>query len=85
LVTDLRRLRDLIAIGAPLAPEARIEAGDRVRIKSGQFAGFEGLIKRRQHETRLVIDVRFMNQGASVQIDDCQVELLEAGRVGVSH
>lgn len=79
LITDLRQIRDLIAIGEPLTPEARLEIGDRVRIRSGQFAGFEGMIIRRQNETRLVIDVKFMNQGASVLLEDCQVELLERG------
>jgi transcriptional antiterminator RfaH len=81
LVRDLRQLHDLIATGAPLAPESRIEPGDRVRIRNGQFAGFEGLIVRRQQETRLVIDVKFMNQGASVLLEDCQVELLEPATV----
>lgn len=77
LVTDLRQIRDLIATGQPLAPESRLDAGDRVRVKTGQFAGFEGRIVRRQQETRLVVDVRFMNQGASVLLEDCQLELLE--------
>lgn len=82
LVTDLRQLRDLIATGEPLAPESRIEPGDRVRIKSGQFKGFEGLIVRRQNETRLLVDVRFMNQGASVLLDDCQVEIVQRAAAG---
>ena len=77
LVTDLRQIRDLIAIGEPLTPESRLEPGDRVRVKTGQFAGFEGLIMRRQQETRLIVDVRFMNQGASVLLEDCQLELLQ--------
>lgn len=79
LIHDLRQIRDLIATGVPLAPEAKIGKGDRVRVRSGQFAGFEGLIIRRQQETRLVVDVRFMNQGASVLLEDCQLELLEKG------
>jgi len=79
LITDLRQIRDLIAIGEPLTPEAMLEKGDRVRVKSGQFKGFEGMILRRHQETRLVVDVRFMNQGASVLLEDCQLELLERG------
>lgn len=78
LLADLLQIRNLIATGEPLTPESRLEKGDRVRVKSGQFAGFEGIIVRRQNETRLVVDVRFMNQGASVLLEDCQVELIAA-------
>lgn len=76
LVTDLQQIRELIETGAPLTPESKLEPGDLVRIKSGQFAGFEGTIVRRQQETRLVVAVRFMNQGASVLLEDCQLEYL---------
>jgi transcriptional antiterminator RfaH len=78
LITDLAQIRDLIQIGEPLTPESRMESGDRVRVKSGQFAGFEGTVVRRQKETRLVVYVRFMSQGASVVLEDCQLELLES-------
>jgi transcription antitermination factor NusG len=77
LVHDLRQIQRLIQVGAPLAPEARIDSGDRVRVRNGQFAGFEGLVIRRQQQTCLIVEVRFMNQGASVVLDDCQLEVLE--------
>lgn len=77
LLEDLRQIHDLIRLGAPLSPEARIDSGDRVRVKNGQFAGFEGTVIRRQQHTCLIVEVRFMNQGASVVLDDCQLELLQ--------
>ncbi len=77
LVEDLRQLQQLIRTGAPLSPEERIDSGDRVRVKNGQFAGFEGTVLRRQQQTCLIVEVRFMNQGASVVLDDCQLEVLE--------
>lgn len=77
LVCDLRQIQLLIQTGAPLSPEARIDAGDRVRVRSGQFAGFEGRVIRRQQHTCLIVEVRFMNQGASVVLDDCQLEILD--------
>ena len=79
LVTDLSQIRELIATGAALAPEQRLEAGDLVRVKSGPFAGFEGIIVQRDGQRRLIVSVRFMNQGASAALDDCQLEFL--GRV----
>jgi transcription antitermination factor NusG len=77
LLYDLRQLQQLIQTGAPLSPEARIDSGDRVRVRNGQFKGFEGIVTRRQQKTCLIVEVRFMNQGASVVLDDCQLELLE--------
>ncbi|QDS92044.1 hypothetical protein FF011L_07800 [Roseimaritima multifibrata] len=76
LITDLRQVHALIGTGESLAPESRIEPGDIVRIKNGQFAGYEGRVIRREHEIRLVVDVRFMNQGVSVELDDCQMEVI---------
>lgn len=81
LVEDLKQVASLIATGEPLAPEARIEPGDLVRIKNGQFEGFEGRVVRREHDVRLVVDVRFMNQGVSVALDDCVMEVIQKAAV----
>jgi transcriptional antiterminator RfaH len=77
LVEDLRQIQLLIQTGAPLSPESRIDPGDLVRVRSGQFAGFEGRVIRRHQQTLLIVEVRFMNQGASVALDDCQFDLLD--------
>ena len=74
LVTDLRQIRSLILTDAPLSPELRLQSGQKVRVKTGVFKGFEGVIIRRENEIRLLISVRYMGRGASVALDDCQVE-----------
>lgn len=74
LVADLRQIQGLVSTSAPLAPESRLEPGQRVRIRNGTFAGYEGVIVRRDKEVRLVVYVRFMEQGVSVEIDDCQAD-----------
>lgn len=76
LAEDLRWIARLIEVGLPVTPETRIKPGDRVRVKSGAFAGFEGTILRRDKETRLLVSVTFAQQGASVLLDDCQLEVL---------
>lgn len=76
LVEDLAQIRQLIATEAPLSPESRLETGQRVRIRSGPFAGYEGVILRREKEIRLQVFVRFMDQGVSVAIEDCQADPL---------
>ena len=74
LVADLKQIHSLIASEAPLSPESRLEAGQRVRIRTGAFAGYEGVITRRDKDVRLQVYVRFMEKGVSVAIDDCQAD-----------
>jgi len=70
LVYDLRQIRQLIASGAPLTVESRLVPGDRVRVKHGPFAGLEGTVLQRRGKTRLLVAVNFLQQGASVEVDD---------------
>jgi transcription antitermination factor NusG len=76
LTEDLKCIERLIQTGRPLTPETRVNVGDRVRVKSGPFAGFEGIILRREKETRLLVSVNFTQQGASVLLDDCLLHVL---------
>jgi transcription antitermination factor NusG len=76
LTEDLQSIERLIQTGCPLTPETRLGAGDRVRVKTGVFAGFEGVILRRDKETRLLVFVNFTQQGASVLLDDCLLQAL---------
>lgn len=74
LTLDLKQIQSLIDAGVPLTPESRLEPGEAVRIRSGPFAGYEGYIVRRNGERHLVVAVNYLQQGASLLIDDCQVE-----------
>jgi transcriptional antiterminator RfaH len=76
LVFDLRQLHQLIAADAPLTVEARLEPGDRVRVRQGPLLGLEGTVLVRRNRTRLLIAVDFLQQGASVEIDDFLLEPL---------
>lgn len=77
LYDDLKNLWSIIQLGAPLAPEARIEAGHRVMVKNGLFAGRTGIVTRRQGRTRLLVTVDFLQQGVSADLDDCDVERID--------
>lgn len=74
LFSDLREIRRLIEMGVPLTAEDRLPAGARIRIRSGPFFGFEGFITRREGQTRLLVAVNFLQSGASVVLDQCEVE-----------
>jgi transcription antitermination factor NusG len=76
LLADLRNIHQLIVSDRPLTPEARLEPGQPVRVRSGALAGLEGVVVKRKGEERLVIAVRFLNQGASIELEDVDLERL---------
>lgn len=73
---DLLNLSLAIVSKVPLTKEERLGPGERVRVKSGQLQGLEGTIVERQGNRRLVVAVNFLQQGASMVLDDFQVEPL---------
>jgi transcriptional antiterminator RfaH len=79
LLADLRAIKRLIDTDQPLTPEARIEPGQLVRVRSGPLRGLEGTVERRHGGQRLVVAVRFLNQGASVELEDVDLETIGGG------
>ncbi len=77
LVRDLQQIRTLIASDAPLTIERRLVPGQKVRVKVGPFMGLEGTVLERRGEMRLLVSVNFLQQGASVEIEDFQLEKLD--------
>ena len=75
-VADLRNIKCLIETDQPLTPEARLEAGQPVRVRSGPLRGIEGTVVKRRSGQRLVVAVRFLNQGASIELEDIDLERL---------
>ena len=76
LQDDLEQLRQLIECGAPLTVESRLVNGDRVRIRRGPLSGLEGTVVNRRGITRLLVSVDFLQQGASVALDDYMLETI---------
>jgi transcription antitermination factor NusG len=71
---DLRGIKRLIDIDKPLTPEARLEPGQLVRVRSGPLRGTEGTVVGRKGSQRLVVAVHFLNQGASIELEDVDLE-----------
>ncbi|MEZ6122101.1 MAG: transcription termination/antitermination NusG family protein [Planctomycetaceae bacterium] len=78
LVTDLRQIRTLEEHGADLQAEIRPVVGQRARIIRGPLQGKElvGTITKVNSQHRLTIMVNFLQQGASVVVDEADVEIL---------
>lgn len=76
LFRDLQRVHRLLASGQPVHLESQFQPGDLARIKSGVLEGLEGTIVSRRSNFRLLIAVRYINQGVSIAIDENMVERL---------
>ncbi len=77
LLADMRRAQQAIASGLPLTVESRLTDGDRVRVRYGPLAGLEGVVIVRRGKTRLLVAIHFLQQGASVEIDDFLLEPID--------
>lgn len=76
LVADLTQIHNVVVAGIALTPEARLEKGNRVRVKSGPFGGYEGIVVRREGKTRLLLSIQFLEQGVSMEMDEGVLEVL---------
>ncbi len=74
LLADLRQIRLVIAAGVDLTPEGRLEPGNCVRVKQGPMQGVIGTVVERRNGKRLLVHINFLQQGASVELKDFDVE-----------
>jgi transcriptional antiterminator RfaH len=77
LIGDLRQVHQMLASGLAVVPEPFHPVGARVRILSGPLAGMVGTVVRRDRRDRFVAVVRFLGRGATVDLQDWQVESAE--------
>jgi transcription antitermination factor NusG len=71
--SEIDALRRAVA-HSKIEPHPFLRDGDWVRVKSGVFAGIEGILVRRKGETRLVLSVEMLRKSASIEIDAAQTE-----------
>jgi len=74
---DLRRIHRLIVTGVPVTPESRLASGMMVEITSGPLAGLKGRILRSASGHRFVVQIDFIQRGASVLLDDFTLTRLD--------
>jgi transcriptional antiterminator RfaH len=67
---DLRQIHRLIATKAPLTLVGALTPGMAVEITSGPLAGLTGKILRGASGCRFVVEVNFIQQGASVLLEE---------------
>ena len=73
---DLTRVHRLLSGEAPLHPENGLQPGAKVQIVSGPFEGIEGKLLRSGGKARLVVEVKFLRQGVSVEVEPWMIREL---------
>ena len=73
---DLRQIHQMLASGLAIVPEPAVPVGARVRILNGPLTGIEGRVIRRGKRDQFVAVVHFLGSGATVDLEDWQVEQL---------
>jgi transcriptional antiterminator RfaH len=76
LQSDLGRVYRLMTSGVPLGPEAGLQPGMPIEIVSGPLAGMEGKVLRRGKQLKFFVEIDFLQQGVSVEIDSWMIQPL---------
>ncbi len=76
LLDDLKRIRLVLEKGNDVQPEPKPLIGRAAIVKTGAMKGLRGTISKVHSQHRLTVIVNFMQQGASVIVDEADVELL---------
>jgi hypothetical protein len=83
LRADLGSVHRLMTSDAPLSPEERLGVGDLVEIAQGALAGLQGRVVRRGKNLKFTVEVRFLQQGVSIEVERWMLQPL-SGRAAVA-
>lgn len=73
---SLARIYRLLATGAPVTPEDRLEPGDPVEIIRGPLAGLAGKVLKRGKRLKFVIEVQFLHRAVSAEVESWMIQPL---------
>jgi transcription antitermination factor NusG len=66
----------MVASRQPIMTGSRFQAGDRVMVMAGPFAGVNGFFVRYRGKGRVVVYIEALGQYAQVEVDEQDVEIL---------
>lgn len=65
-----------ITVSHPMVVEKRPGPGDQVRVREGVFRDVEGTVLERVNELRLIVAVRLVQQGVTLEIDEHSLDVI---------
>ena len=73
---EITMLRQCVTLPDQVEPHPFLRVGQRVRVKHGPFAGWEGILTRKNNAARLVVSVEHLMQSVAVDFDGADVEVV---------
>lgn len=80
LYQDLANVHRLMTLEKPLTPEKTLPPGTPIEITDGPFAGLTGTVLRRGASWHLVVEVKFLQSGVSVELEQWMVKPLDGDK-----
>lgn len=77
LTNELANIRRALAAGAPLDPYSYLHQGRRVAVRSGPFAGVQGVIEDRGRIERILLQVDMLGRALSLEVDGALLDPLD--------
>jgi transcription antitermination factor NusG len=71
---EIEKLRQGVTGRVRMEPHPYLQAGRRVRVRSGPVAGLEGILVRRKEGARLVVSIEILMRAVAMEIDEADVE-----------
>jgi len=73
---EIEKLRQGVNGRVHMGPHPYLQAGRRVRVRSGPVEGLEGILVRRKEGARLVVSIEILMRAVALEIDEADVEPL---------
>lgn len=73
---ELENIRAGLARGLQLRPHPAVSLGTRVRVRTGAFAGVEGVVTELRHQCRVIISLSAVRQCFSLEVSLDELEVL---------
>jgi hypothetical protein len=83
LRSDLARIYRCIETGMPLSPEPQLGPGTWVEITRGALKGTRGKISQQGKRLKFIVEVQFLLQGLSLEIDGRMIQPMTAEPKGL--
>jgi transcription antitermination factor NusG len=71
---EMQRLRTGLIGMLHAKPCAYLQAGSRVRVKSGPLQGLEGILKKKKNGYRFIVSLKLIQRSIAVEVDAADVE-----------
>ena len=75
---ELDKIRAGLVHGLLLRPHPSVTVGTRVKVRSGVFAGADGIVTEFRHQCKVIITLAAVRQSFSLEVELSNIEVLKA-------